>query len=92
MTGFAQRTCDGKASCERRKGTRVGDDLDLRDRNCFCDSLCSTYGDCCPDSEYFDVVEQRRGAASFSCIDLRQFRGIYMKTTCPPDWEDPYIR
>jgi len=89
---LANRTCDGKASCEQERTTRMGDELDWRDRNCFCDKLCAVYGDCCTDSPFFIVSEQRRGSASFSCVDLRQFGGIYMKTSCPPDWGDMDVR
>lgn len=90
---LANKTCDNQSSCEKERGSsRVGEDIDWRERNCLCDKLCAAYGDCCPDSKYFDVSEQRRGVASFSCIDLRQFGGIYMKTSCPPDWTDVPIR
>lgn len=89
---LANRTCDGKASCELGRGSRFGDDLDWRERNCLCDKQCARYGDCCLDSPHFDVAEQRRGVASFSCVDLRQFGGIYMMTTCPPSWENPQVR
>ncbi|XP_075220746.1 uncharacterized protein LOC142324040 [Lycorma delicatula] len=86
---LANRTCDEKASCED-----IDDygEIDWRERNCMCDPMCARYGDCCLDSKYFDVAEQRRALASFSCIELRQFGGIYMRTTCPPGWEDRRIR
>lgn len=58
----------------------------------MCDEMCARYGDCCLDSKYFDVAEQRRALASYSCVELRQFGGIYMKTSCPPGWEDKRIR
>ncbi|KAJ9575429.1 hypothetical protein L9F63_025619, partial [Diploptera punctata] len=88
--------CDGKVSCELEPGTersRLGDYLvDWKDRNCLCDEECARYGDCCLDSPHFVAAEQRRGAASFSCVELRQFGGIYMLTTCPPEWSNAEIR
>lgn len=66
----------------------MGDDLDWRERNCLCDELCRKYGDCCLDSPRFEFSEQRRGMASFQCVDLRQFGGVYMKTSCPPEWSE----
>ncbi|KAG8277915.1 uncharacterized protein LOC124367750 [Homalodisca vitripennis] len=89
---LANKTCDGKSTCEHGKNSRFGDDLDWRDRNCFCDELCRRYGDCCLDSPFYNIAEQRRGIASFTCVDLRQFGGIYMMTTCPPAWGNPRVR
>ena len=66
--------------------------MDWKDRNCLCDADCARYGDCCLDSPHFVLAEQRRGAASFSCVELRQFGGIYMLTTCPPEWGNAEIR
>lgn len=90
----ANETCDGRSSCETPKGraSRVGDDLDWRERNCFCDALCAQYGDCCVDSPHYAAAQQRRSGAVFSCVDLRQFGGIYMKSSCPPGWEDADVR
>ncbi|KAK9512150.1 hypothetical protein O3M35_000635 [Rhynocoris fuscipes] len=90
---LANKTCGNKSSCEQNDSSNSrNEEIDWRDRNCQCDKLCANYGDCCPDSKYFDVSEQRRGLASFNCVDLREFRGIYMKTSCPPDWTDISIR
>ncbi|KAK3930024.1 G-protein coupled receptor Mth2, partial [Frankliniella fusca] len=89
-------TCDGRSSCEvprgRGRASRVGEELDWRERNCFCDPLCAQYGDCCVDSPHYAAAQQRRSGAIFSCVDLRQFGGIYMKTSCPPGWEDADVR
>lgn len=93
---YAFRACDGKGSCEHEPGSersRLGDHLvDWKDRNCLCDAQCARYGDCCLDSPHFVAAEQRRGAASFTCVDLRQFGGIYMLTSCPPEWSDAGTR
>lgn len=97
-SNLLRRTCDGRSSCESAKGPRgraarpAGDDLDWRERNCFCDALCAQYGDCCVDSQHYVAAQQRRSAAVFSCVDLRQFGGIYMKASCPPGWEDGDVR
>lgn len=66
--------------------------MDWKERNCLCDADCARYGDCCLDSPHFVAAQQRRGAASFSCVELRQFGGIYMLTSCPPEWGDAGTR
>nr|CAD7571183.1 unnamed protein product [Timema californicum] len=87
------RTCDGKAICDPHSPrSRAPDDLDWRERNCLCDTLCAQYGDCCLDSPFFVAAEQRRGVASFTCVELKQFGGVYMHTACPPEWSDAEIR
>ena len=40
-------------TCSQRKKCSVGNSkeaLDFYARNCFCDDLCHTYGDCCKDA------------------------------------------
>ena len=40
--------------CHLRNKCRVGQHtyiLDFKYRNCFCDNLCHTYGDCCKDAK-----------------------------------------
>ena len=40
-------------TCSQRKKCSVGNNteaLDFYARNCFCDDLCHTYGDCCQDA------------------------------------------
>ncbi|KAJ8881128.1 hypothetical protein PR048_017601 [Dryococelus australis] len=93
----ANETCDGRASCEAsssspRSRSRAAEELDWRERNCLCDVLCARYGDCCLDSPHFVAAEQRRGAASFTCADLRQFGGVYMRDSCPPEWPHREVR
>ncbi|XP_039292823.1 uncharacterized protein LOC111061963 isoform X3 [Nilaparvata lugens] len=88
---LANRTCDGKSSCEGWDDS-AAPLADWRDRNCMCDAQCASYGDCCLDSRHFELAEQRRALTSFSCVELRQFGGIYMKTGCPPSWEDKAVR
>ncbi|CAH1404569.1 unnamed protein product [Nezara viridula] len=85
------RTCDGRESCEDVHEETHGPTLWMG-RNCLCDENCVTYGDCCPDSPHFELQQQRRGAISFHCENLRQYGGIYMRTTCPPEWAEPNIR
>ncbi|XP_014244248.1 uncharacterized protein LOC106663710 isoform X1 [Cimex lectularius] len=88
----ANKTCEWISGCTQAKNSRIADNVDWKDRNCMCDQLCSRYGDCCTDSPHFDVDEQRRGSASYKCVELTQFGGIYMQTTCPPKWGDMAVR
>ncbi|KAF6216028.1 hypothetical protein GE061_000365 [Apolygus lucorum] len=93
----ANKTCDWKATCHEDARTPKSSkaalrEVDWRDRNCMCDPLCGEYGDCCPDSVHFEVSEQRRGTASYKCVELRNFGGIYMSYTCPPRWGDMDVR
>ncbi|KAK6637740.1 hypothetical protein RUM44_008162 [Polyplax serrata] len=89
----ANKTCDGKGSCETYgRDVRLLEEVNWFDRNCLCDKLCAKYGDCCVDSPYFRVAEQRRGAASFTCVNLKQFGGVYMVTTCPSMWKNSNFR
>lgn len=57
----------------------------------MCDPTCAHYGDCCLDSPHFVASDQRRGSASFSCVNVDS-NGVYMMATCPPDWEDKAVR
>ncbi|CAG0921325.1 unnamed protein product [Notodromas monacha] len=82
------KSCKEKDSCELRKTDRKMDLVDWKVRNCFCDAQCRDYGDCCVDSKFFDAVEQRRNRQAFSCVSLRQFGTIYMKDSCPEDFDD----
>ena len=36
--------------CSQREKCNNTDTLDFYARNCFCDDLCHTYGDCCKDA------------------------------------------
>ncbi|XP_014292378.1 uncharacterized protein [Halyomorpha halys] len=59
-------------------------------RGCLCDEACATYGDCCPDSQYFEQQKQRRDA---SIVCRRWWIWlIYMRPTCPPEWSEPDVR
>jgi hypothetical protein len=61
------------------------------DKICACDPQCARYGDCCRSSPYFVPEEQRLGASSFTCT-TPSIPGIYVMTTCPPDWKNSDTR
>ncbi|XP_049853010.1 uncharacterized protein LOC126334620 [Schistocerca gregaria] len=98
----ANVTCDDKSTCASQATTpasgrfsrmeTASELVDWRERNCMCDPGCAHHGDCCVDSEHFVASEQRRGAATFECVSLRRFGGVYMRTSCPPSWEDGQSR
>ena len=80
--------CPERDSCnyksERR--SRVSMELDWRSRNCFCDHLCDTFGDCCVDAAYFDPESQRKNFGKFECRALKQYGNIYMRSQCSEKW------
>ncbi|KAK7793131.1 hypothetical protein R5R35_006524 [Gryllus longicercus] len=88
----ANGTCDGRASCAEASAGASAGAAPWRERNCQCDAACARFGDCCLDSEFFAAAEQRRAAASFACVALRRFGGVYMVTQCPPAWPDAAAR
>jgi len=61
------------------------------DKICACDPQCARYEDCCRSSPYFVPEEQRLGASSFTCT-TPSIPGIYVMTTCPPDWTNSDTR
>lgn len=47
---------------------------------CRCDSECSTYDDCCIDSQYKSAI---RKASDFDCVNIKyRPSGIYIKRSC----------
>ena len=85
------RSCGVKDSCALRKIDRRMDLVDWKLRNCFCDAMCADYGDCCVDSKFYNVDQQRKSWKDFSCVVLRQFGNIYMKDSCPPGYTDAEV-
>ncbi len=65
---------------------------DWKRRNCFCDHLCSVYGDCCIDADSFDAREQRVAHTRFQCLNLKQYGDVYIAHRCPDGWGLPNIR
>ncbi|GFT82698.1 g-protein coupled receptor Mth2 [Nephila pilipes] len=60
-------------------------------RNCACDELCVSYGDCCIDAP---GIIARTSPSPFSCFELDQLNlperiGIYMKDSCLPSYDGP---
>lgn len=74
-------TCDGRS--------RALDDL--RRRNCACDNDCVIYGDCCVNAKRVSEMSEKRHQ-DWSCEDRPPYGGIFMKSACPVDWTDDYVR
>ena len=92
-------------SCHRDNGliTEYRENITIyQKKNCFCDSICTIYGDCCTDSSYFfkEHVPRKLGesggtfeCASFDYVVLKEehksplFMNVF--TRCPID---PAIR
>ena len=88
----ANKTCSPKDTCVSDRRNRFGISLDWKSRNCFCDDLCAQYGDCCIDANAYNPEEQISAKDNFMCVQLRNYQGIYMKSTCTPEWEDDEIK
>ena len=79
--------CPEKDSCRfNERKSRDSVEVSWRDRNCFCDNLCATFGDCCVDAPSFSPDTQRRNYGQFECARLREYGHIYMRTRCAEDW------
>ena len=66
--------------------SRISDPPDWSKRNCLCDDMCASFGDCCPDARRFDAAEQRQAANKLNCVHLRQYGFNSMVDSCPSDW------
>ena len=84
-------SCDQKDSCERDKSSRFGFPLNWKERNCFCDNLCSYYGDCCINAAKYNSDEQKFSSKRQDCVLLRNYGGVYMQTKCSETWQDENI-
>jgi len=78
--------CPERDSCSSVWGARGANQLSWQTRNCFCDENCSLYGDCCIDAETFDQTQQRNSSQNFSCVALKEYGLVYMRTQCSSDW------
>ena len=72
--------------------SRISDPPDWEKRNCLCDDLCVTFGDCCPDAKQFSVDQKKTAAARFTCVGLRQYNYNWIVSTCPAGWQDDEVR
>lgn len=68
--------------------SRISDFPDWEKRNCLCDEVCSIFGDCCPDSKWFNVKKELSKIlpASLSCIRFKQYGYNLVVTKCPDSW------
>ena len=82
------------------RDSRLNSYEDIRNANCFCDDLCSSYGDCCKgyvrplDLEL--PVHQIKPEA-VSChrnyeVSGRSFLDIYIVDSCPKNYDNAYVR
>ena len=91
-------------SCEQRASCGVANAnarLPFYTRNCFCDALCLTYGDCCADFRP-ESVEIETGnslpnlpRSAISCARVEEIDTayeIYIVTKCPRRFSDRAIR
>jgi len=84
--------CPERDSCSSQWRSQETEQLSWQSRNCFCDANCSQYGDCCIDAEKFDQNEQKENLHSFSCLPLKEYGLVYMRTVCSPDWPEDHVR
>ncbi|XP_065210694.1 uncharacterized protein LOC135838835 [Planococcus citri] len=54
----------------------------------MCDEKCSTYGDCCEDSEYYNMTAHQL-KRSFACEKTLLDGPIYMINKCAPGYANP---
>ena len=79
--------CPERDSCSfGRKSRDTLDTMEWKSRNCFCDHLCQTFGDCCVDSKFFTADTQRRVYGSYECRQLKQYDNILIRSQCPGSW------
>ncbi len=93
-TSGIQVSCPMRYKCEERFGLP----LNYHDKNCYCDALCETYGDCCKDYVRPSGVKGRRtklARNSFTCQRVEEIDRnveIYVVDSCPRDFTDTEIR
>ena len=84
MTTKKAVDCDQRASCSY---------VDEQLRNCYCDTLCRVYGDCCADSDVTssDVTSPSGAAVVASCQRLPDVVGrdseLYVVSRCPSSYD-----
>ncbi|CAL4069888.1 unnamed protein product [Meganyctiphanes norvegica] len=86
-----QPSCGPKDTCSTSKRNRLDYSMDWKDRHCFCDHLCSEYGDCCIDSDFRQPEEEKKSFDNHQCVKMKQYGDIYMKGTCMTGWQDEGI-
>lgn len=71
---------------------RMLDPPDWTARNCLCDDTCVVYGDCCPDSDNFTILQLKAARERFTCTSLRNYKSNWIIRKCPADWADEETR
>ena len=87
-------SCPMRYKCEERFGLP----LNYHDKNCYCDTVCETYGDCCKD--YVAPTGRRAKKTklprnTFTCQRVEEIDRnveIYVVEGCPRDFTDTEIR
>ncbi|KAG8195158.1 hypothetical protein JTE90_023335 [Oedothorax gibbosus] len=79
-------SCPQLDSCGHQRSTGTRELFSIKERNCACDYLCMNYGDCCIDAP---GVVPKNTLPEYSCLELRQFGGVYIKDSCPPSYNGP---
>ena len=64
---------------------------------CFCDDICSYYGDCCSNVSYNPTNLTNQESRLINMSTCQQSNGFYIQThwavaTCPGNWSDSDIR
>ena len=96
---------DTRITCPmRNKCNAPGrESLDYRDINCFCDTLCETFGDCCKDFNGRPQLSGERGGRkrirlqkrTVECKRLREYNlevEVYVVNACPRGFDDDDVR
>ena len=88
-----QVSCSVRYKCEERFGLP----LNYHDKNCYCDALCETYGDCCKDYASPSGRGRRPKLArnTFTCQRVEEIdrnMEIYVVERCPRDFTDTETR
>ena len=87
-------SCPMRYKCEERLGLP----LNYHDKNCYCDTLCETFGDCCKD---YQAPPGRGGKKTklprntFTCQRVEEIdrnMEIYVVERCPRDFTATEIR
>ncbi|MPC73219.1 hypothetical protein E2C01_067541 [Portunus trituberculatus] len=80
--------CPSQHSCSSRGTSNASSHLE-----CSCDARCREHGDCCRDSQYYSVDEQRRNVHEYVCVaDTLAENHVYVKVKCAQDWNNTEVQ
>ncbi|XP_064633967.1 G-protein coupled receptor Mth2-like [Lineus longissimus] len=80
--GEVEYECKERVSCKYMRDTYWATYVR---RNCFCDTLCALYGDCCFDYQSQAILEPL-DKKSFECMAGYYFFPVDLITKCPSEW------